>query len=306
LGLFAGHSADLELLHNVVPWSGIMATFAALALLLAWIFRRPPRWLPALPGMAWLTVTLWLIVRMVISGRPPVTNLASTFLLVSWLSLSLALVLSFRPTQRMTASVALAAGAVLPFLATAFQAGSDPFSPLQAVLNTNFWLALHVTAIVSGYAATLVAGLIGHAYLGVAGNKKGGGNLYPLWRNLRWALVAGLALTLAGTLLGGVWADQSWGRFWGWDPKENGALLIVLWLALVLHLKPSGLTQEWGTAVASALALPVLLFSWMGVNLLGQGFHSYGFAPDKALVFFGILAADALILSFLILRKVLR
>jgi ABC-type transport system involved in cytochrome c biogenesis permease subunit len=307
LALFAGQRAALEVWYNAVPWAALVSALALVGLGLAWVLRRRNgRWSAVVPGLTWLTVTAWLAVRMAISGRPPVTNLASTFLLVSWFSLGVATAAAFLQRPRAIVLGCLAAGAVLAVLATALQGSADPFAPLQAVLNTNFWLSIHVTAIVAGYAATLAASLIGHVYLAVAGGSRGTDALVPLWRNLKAALGVGLALTLTGTVLGGLWADQSWGRFWGWDPKENGALLIVLWLALSLHLKPSGWAAEWGTAVAAALALPVLWFSWLGVNLLGQGFHSYGFAPGKAFLFLGVLAAEALVLFVLVLRKVLR
>jgi len=307
LGAAAGPSALLEVVHNRIPWAALTALLAALGGALAWVGRRRPN--PGLAwasGLAWALVTTWLVVRMVISGRPPITNLPATFLFVAWVALGLAFWLSFRPAQRTSALLALGAGALLPLLSGVFQAGSDPFSPLQAVLNTNFWLTLHVTIIVSGYAGTLAAGLLGHAYLVAAQARGGGTRLVPLWKNLHLALGTALVLTITGTLLGGFWADQSWGRFWGWDPKENGALMLILWLALTLHLRPARLAQEWGTAVAAAVLIPVLLFSWLGVNLLGVGFHSYGAAPGKALVFFGLLALDALFLAFVAVRRALR
>ena len=94
--------------------------------------------------------------------------------------------------------------------------------------------------------------------------------------------------SFVGTVLGGIWADQSWGRFWGWDPKENGALIIVLWNALILHLRWGGRSANaaWPTAPSSATSSP--RWSWFGVNMLGIGLHSYGFteAAFKWLVLF--------------------
>jgi hypothetical protein len=80
-----------------------------------------------------------------------------------------------------------------------------------------------------------------------------------------------------GTILGGIWANDSWGRFWGWDPKENGALLIVLSQLAILHGRMGGYLREHGVCVAAALAGMIVAFSWFGVNLLGVGLHSYGF-----------------------------
>jgi hypothetical protein len=83
--------------------------------------------------------------------------------------------------------------------------------------------------------------------------------------------------SFVGTVLGGIWADQSWGRFWGWDPKENGALLIVLWNALVLHARWGGLVRDRGIMNLAVFGNVVTSFSWFGVNMLGIGLHSYGF-----------------------------
>ncbi|MEI8095278.1 MAG: cytochrome c biogenesis protein CcsA [Spirochaetales bacterium] len=294
---------QLELLHNAVPWSLLLALLAFSGVGSRWL--SPSRRLFALKSLsvaALAVLSVWLVLRMLLTGRPPVTNLPGTFLFVGWLSLVLAVVLAFRNGP---ALLALVAGAVVPFFSGLFEGAGDPFPPLQAVLNTNFWLSIHVTMISGGYAAVLLSALLGHAYLWTS-TKKGPGNLLPLWKALKASLVWGLALTFVGTLLGGFWADQSWGRFWGWDPKENGALLIILWTALVLHLRPARWAQEWGTAFAASAGLPVLLFSWLGVNLLGQGFHSYGSANGRATVFFALLALDFAILALLIVRRVLR
>jgi hypothetical protein len=83
--------------------------------------------------------------------------------------------------------------------------------------------------------------------------------------------------SFVGTVLGGLWADDSWGRFWGWDPKENGALLIVLWNAIILHARWGGLVRQRGFMVMAIFGNVVTSWSWFGVNMLGIGLHSYGF-----------------------------
>jgi ABC-type transport system involved in cytochrome c biogenesis permease subunit len=160
---------------------------------------------------------------------------------------------------------------------------------LQAVLDTNFWLATHVTTVTLGYASTFVAGLLGIAYviLGVftpmLRHRLGTGNTGPLdigkaLSKMIYAIVCFATLfSFIGTVLGGIWADQSWGRFWGWDPKENGALIIVLWNALILHARWGGYARERGLAVLSIVGNIVTSYSWFGVNMLGIGLHSYGF-----------------------------
>jgi ABC-type transport system involved in cytochrome c biogenesis permease subunit len=83
--------------------------------------------------------------------------------------------------------------------------------------------------------------------------------------------------SLVGTVLGGIWADQSWGRFWGWDPKENGALLIVLWNAIILHARWGKMIGQRGLMVMAVFGNIVTSWSWFGTNMLGVGLHSYGF-----------------------------
>ena len=86
-----------------------------------------------------------------------------------------------------------------------------------------------------------------------------------------------MLFSFVGTVLGGIWADQSWGRFWGWDPKENGAVLIVLWCAIILHARWGGFIRQRGLMVMAIFGNVVTSFSWFGVNMLGVGLHSYGF-----------------------------
>jgi cytochrome c biogenesis factor len=104
--------------------------------------------------------------------------------------------------------------------------------------------------------------------------------------------------SFVGTVLGGIWADQSWGRFWGWDPKENGALIIVLWNALILHLRWGGMIRERGMATAAVIGNIVTSWSWFGVNMLGIGLHSYGFM-DSA--FYWLLAFVASQLALIVI-----
>ena len=86
--------------------------------------------------------------------------------------------------------------------------------------------------------------------------------------------------SLVGTILGGIWADQSWGRFWGWDPKENGALMIVIMAAIFLHARWGGLARERGLMALAITGNIITAWSWFGTNLLGVGLHSYGFTDS--------------------------
>jgi ABC-type transport system involved in cytochrome c biogenesis permease subunit len=185
---------------------------------------------------------------------------------------------------------------------------------LRAVLDTNFWLATHVVTITLGYSAMFVAGLLAILYiiLGVftpllnqplgatrnppAATDAASPNIGNVFTTMVYGIICFATLfSFTGTVLGGIWADQSWGRFWGWDPKENGALLIVLWCALILHARWGGLVRERGLMNLAIFGNVVTSFSWFGVNMLGIGLHSYGFM-DAAFKWLMLFVASQLAL----------
>jgi hypothetical protein len=155
----------------------------------------------------------------------------------------------------------------------------DTLEMMQAVLDTNFWLATHVTIVTLGYAATFVAGLLGIILIvrGVLTHSLDRTTFNVLGKMIYGVVCFATLLSFVGTVLGGIWADQSWGRFWGWDPKENGALIIVIWNALILHARWGGMVKQRGLAVLAVFGNVVTSWSWFGVNMLGVGLHSYGF-----------------------------
>ncbi|MBV8815873.1 MAG: cytochrome c biogenesis protein CcsA [Verrucomicrobia bacterium] len=232
---------------------------------------------------AFLIHTAGLIVRMYLQGRPPVTNLYSSAIFVGWASVLLCIILE-RFYQNGIGSVC---GAVIGFvtllIAHNLQLDGDTLEMLRAVLDTNSWLATHVVGEALGYSAMFLAGLIGIIYVfrGVFTRSFDEATSRSLGRMMYGVVCFATLFSLVATILGGIWADQSWGRFWGWDPKENGALLIVLWNAIVLHARWGGLARERGLALMTVFGNVVTSFSWFGVNMLGVGLHSYGFM-DRA------------------------
>ena len=159
-----------------------------------------------------------------------------------------------------------------------FGADGDTIEVMQAVLDSNFWLATHVVAINLGYAGVVIAGVIGHFYLFTALKKHPDkSELNDIIKIVYGALAFGFIFVFTGTVLGGIWADQSWGRFWGWDPKENGALLIALWCLILFHSRIGGLIRELVFAAGAIFGIVVVMWAWFGINLLGVGLHSYGF-----------------------------
>jgi ABC-type transport system involved in cytochrome c biogenesis permease subunit len=163
-----------------------------------------------------------------------------------------------------------------------------------AVLDSNFWLTTHVITITLGYSGGLLAAALSCGYLLLRGLGLDGGD-----RDLRRAITRAvygmicltLFLSLVGTVLGGIWANYSWGRFWGWDPKENGALMIVIWTLVILHARLGGYIKEWGLHFASIFTACIVAFSWWHVNFLGVGLHNYGFTAGKSAiwVFYGVM-----------------
>jgi len=136
-------------------------------------------------------------------------------------------------------------------------------------------------AITIGYAGGLVAAKLSLFYLfaRMTGIDNGDKKLRrSLTRMAYGAACFTLFFALVGTILGGIWANDSWGRFWGWDPKENGALMIVIWFLAILHARMAGYIKEWGLHIFMLLGANVIAFSWFGVNFLSTGLHSYGFA----------------------------
>ena len=223
--------------------------------------------------------TVALIARIYISGRPPVTNLYSSAVFIGWAGVLLGLVLEVVFRLGIGNVVSAVAGASTLFIAHSLAGDGDTFTVLVAVLDTQFWLATHVVCITLGYATTFVAGLLGIQYV-VLGLFPGG--MSPERSRTHTRMIYGilsfaLFFSFVGTVLGGLWADDSWGRFWGWDPKENGALIIVLWNALVMHARWDGMVKERGLAYLAIGGNIVTSWSWFGVNELGVGLHSYGF-----------------------------
>ena len=256
--------------------SFILAAFCWARPRSVWLFRG------ALATISLGTVLLiiGIVLRCIIRGRPPVSTLYETILFISANAVLVALVIEWLHPRRVGLTLAAFFGMGGMFLARRFEEleGSDTMPQLQAVLDTNFWLSTHVTTVTMGYAAGLLAALIGGLYIiGKLTGKADASLLGAYSKMLYGVLCFGLIFSLIGTILGGVWANYSWGRFWGWDPKENGALLICLAEISILHARMAGWLKHHGMAMAAVANGIVVAFSWWHVNLLGVGLHSYGF-----------------------------
>ena len=235
-------------------------------------------------GLAFVVHTFALVYRMVLEGRPPVTNLYSSAIFIGWGACVLGLILERIYKVGLGSAMAGLAGFVTLLIAHNLALGGDTMEMLQAVLDTNFWLATHVVVVTLGYAATFAAGALAMAYVilgmftSVISPRLSQLDLGKALAKMVYAIVCFATLfSFTGTVLGGIWADQSWGRFWGWDPKENGALLIVIWNALILHARWGGLVKDRGLMNLAIFGNVITAWSWFGTNMLGIGLHSYGF-----------------------------
>ncbi len=272
-----------ELFYNRLrpfTWALLACGLALLSVLLFLLAGWPSTYRVAFLALvaATLLQTAGFALRMGITGRPPVTNLYETFLFVAFMGVLLGLVLEWTARPPLGVLVGGVAGLAFLVVARAFSGGGDTMGMLVAVLDSNLWLTTHVVTISIGYSGVVVAGIIGHVVLlGELAGKRPGEDLLSSDRTLRTVLAFGLFFTVIGTLRGGIWADQSWGRFWGWDPKENGALVIILWVAVLLHARISGWIGPLGLAAGSLGGIVCVALAWLGVNLLGVGRHAYGF-----------------------------
>ncbi len=223
--------------------------------------------------------TFGLVSRMYLQERPPVTNLYSSAIFIGWGAVIVALILERIFRDGIGSACAGAIGFITLIIAHHLAGSGDTLEMLQAVLDTNIWLATHVVAITTGYSAMFLAGMLAIIYIvrGVFTRSLTRPLADSLARMTYGVVCFATFFSFVGTVLGGIWADQSWGRFWGWDPKENGAVLIVLWCAMILHARWGGFIRQRGLMIMAIFGNVITSFSWFGVNMLGVGLHSYGF-----------------------------
>jgi len=258
-------------------------------------FARAARWTLFL---TFAVHTVGIVTRIYLSGRAPVTNLESSAIFIGWFVVLLGIVLELIYRNGIGSVMA----AVIGFLSLTIYinlAKDDTMKVLQAVLDTNFWLWTHVPCITIGYAATFVAWGLGVIYvvLGLFTRRLDDTLRRDLARMIYGITCFAVLFSFVGTILGGIWADQSWGRFWGWDPKENGAVLIVLANVLLLHARWAGIARERGVACLAIFGGIVTSWSWFGTNMLGVGLHSYGFMDAAQFWLFAFVVTQAILIA---------
>ncbi len=242
------------------------------------------------------------VARIIIGGRAPVTNMYESVIWVAFGVVFFAIVMEAIYRSRMIFLGALPVAVVALILAdtqpTVLRSSIDPLAP---VLRDNFWLSTHVTSITLSYAAFALALGVGHIILfKVLGNRPVSSALYNyLYRSLQ----IGVLLLATGTILGAVWANYSWGRFWDWDPKETWALIALLGYLALLHGRIAGWWKGFGLAVGSVIAFQSVIMAWYGVNfVLGQGLHSYGFGTGGVAYVGAYVLAEFIFVGIVLIR----
>jgi ABC-type transport system involved in cytochrome c biogenesis permease subunit len=288
--LVGGDYADagrlgLEVQYNLFKpfeWASVFYFLTVMVLIAALMSRRRGLYIAAVSafGLAIAFHGFSFAWRCRITGWAPVTNMYETVIWVAMMGAVFSFVLELIYRQR---TIAIG-GAVVALLATIVANSMPPefgsqFKNLTPVLRSNYWLTIHVLTIVSSYAAFALALILGNIVLGqfIHGKVEPGiirQNLLFIYR----AVQIGVLLVASGTILGGLWADVSWGRFWGWDPKEVWALIVLLTYLALLHGRYAGWIKQFGLAAGAVVCFTAVLMSWYGVNfVLGAGLHSYGF-----------------------------
>jgi cytochrome c-type biogenesis protein CcsB len=246
-----------------------------------------------------------IVMRCMIAGRPPVTNMYESIIWVSFAVSFFGMIFfaRYRTTVYLLAAlpVTLIALLLVHQMPIAMPSSIDPLVP---VLRDNFWLTIHVLTITLSYAAFALAMGFGHILLfRYARNPRSARADQPMHFWLYRVLQLGVLLLAAGTILGGVWANYSWGRFWGWDPKETWALIALLCYITTLHGRLAGWWTQFGLVVASVVCFLAVLMAWYGVNfVLGKGLHSYGFGIGGETYVATFVILDLLFVGFAIWR----
>ena len=316
----AKNRIDAELLYNrghIFSWSMVPflgAFFVMMPVFLVNLFRNQGRPLSFRNpfyslGLLFYVVAFGMgvfayVLRWIASGRAPISNGHESLLFIA---LAVALAgLIFELIYRMAVPAALGGLLSVIVLGVSMLSTFDPaIGPLVPVL-VSYWLNIHVTIITSSYGFLGLSALLGMLILILYMTKAPGrDNVKQAIKTLDGinynVMVAGLGLLTIGTLLGGVWANESWGRYWGWDAKETWSLVTILVYSTVLHFRfiPK-MKSAWLTASLSTAAISSVIMTYFGVNYFLSGLHSYASGdaakvPDWAFVFVAVVLVMMLI-----------
>ncbi len=281
--------------------------FLALCFFSFGFFGTKPYWLKIGWSCTAVAATFHLtgfLFRVYILERPPVSNMFETVVWVAFVAVLLATIL-YRITRAPIIPVAATMVATLSLILCDVSSSvlDSSLMLLQPVLRDNFWLMTHVIIIVSSYAAFFLAFFIGDIVLFYVwkDEKKFVHKIAEGAQAIYRSIQVGVVLLASGIILGGVWADYSWGRFWGWDPKETWAFIALLGYILVLHGRIAGWLRNFGLSAAAVISFSLVIMSWYGVNfVLGAGLHTYGFGAGGVEYVAAFVAAHLLYVAFII------
>lgn len=260
-------------------------------------------------GLSVLSVLIqisFFTMRIIISGRGPITNMYETVIFSGTGALILGLLLGHFKKEKLYVYMGLAYSVCTLMMAT-FANGmlTATISPLVPVLRDNFWLSTHVTTIILSYGALALSWILANTVLikkkfGKIDKAEENNSSEIIYTTLKW----GITLLSAGIILGGVWADYSWGRFWGWDPKETWSLIVLCLYMAILHGRYTAWIKNARFMTVTAAAFMSVMMAWFGVNyILASGLHSYGFSEGGAIFLGSFFLIQTLVLIFTLERE---
>lgn len=254
----------------------------------------------AFMGIAFCLHTLILVLRCYILERPPVSNMFETIIYVPWVAVLASFILNYLIKNNTILAASGVASLALLVVLKMTNINSS-MENVQAVLDSQYWLIIHVLMVVGSYGAFILAGICGHLYLiSYAIEKKETPTMEFLARFILQSMYLGVALLIPGTILGGVWAAESWGRFWDWDPKESWAFVSSCVYLIWIHAFRFHHIRNFGLAVGAVVGLLAISFTWYGVNyILGTGLHSYGFGTGGEIYYYAFLLGELVFLGYL-------
>jgi cytochrome c-type biogenesis protein CcsB len=285
---YAPAEADipLEVHYNSLQpflWTWVLYLMSSLIMAWAWFSKKK-----SLYYMAWFfalaAVSMHIYgfgIRVYLTGRPPVSNMYESVVWVSFGAVFFSMV--FELIQRKFFVLLAGTSVAVLCLIVADQAPAildSSLQPLEPVLRSNLWLSIHVLTITISYSAFFLAFALGDVGLFqfLKGEDLHSEKIKAIHLAIYRAMQVGVVLLAAGIIMGGIWADYSWGRFWGWDPKETWALIALLGYVAILHGRLAGWLREFGFIAGSVISFSLVMMAWYGVNyVLGAGLHSYGF-----------------------------
>jgi cytochrome c-type biogenesis protein CcsB len=301
---------ELEVFYNEVhffklAWLLYAASIIAFLIFAAKAFSEKINLTPSigLVGAGLILHSIGFLIRIIILGRPPVSNMYETVIWVSWGAVFFGLIIEFIFKLKYTVPIGALMGLIALIISDSAPSILNPsLHPLEPVLRSQLWLTIHVMVITISYSAFLLAMGLGHLalYHYAMGESQRKEIISQLVNAIYRCLQFGVALLAPGIILGGVWADYSWGRFWGWDPKETWALIVLLGYITLLHGKVAGWIKGFGLVVGSILLFNLVIMAWYGVNyILGAGLHTYGFGAGGVEYVVTAIVLDFLLVMYL-------